>query len=362
MESVILDKEFKMVSVIDVYESFIWTDRYNENGDFEIYASANAEYLNLFKKDYYIFNPLSDRLMIIESRKIEEDNGSFKITITGRSLESILSRRVVKENTTYSGSVQDTIKKILTESIINPSDSDRKINNFIFKTSSDKAITSLTLEETQYRGEDLYTIVSDLCKKNKIGFKVILNDENKFVFSLYNSTDHSYDQDKNNFVIFSPDFNNLSNSEYEDNDTDLKNVLYVAGDDADNPTVVSVGKGSGLSRREHYYSSSISKTTKKNGSEVKLSQSQYETALKDKGNSLLKTDYKGKHDITGDVESIYGSQFVYGRDFTVGDKVEIQDSFGNYGSTYISEIIMCQDQNGLRVYPTFDKFEDNHDD
>ena len=168
MESVILDKEFKMVSVIDVYESFIWTDRYNENGDFEIYASANAEYLNLFKKDYYIFNPLSDRLMIIESRKIEEDNGSFKITITGRSLESILSRRVVKENTTYSGSVQDTIKKILTESIINPSDSDRKINNFIFKTSSDKAITSLTLEETQYRGEDLYTIVSDLCKKNKI--------------------------------------------------------------------------------------------------------------------------------------------------------------------------------------------------
>ena len=36
MDILVLDKNFDTQAIIDTYESFNWTDRYNEAGDFEL--------------------------------------------------------------------------------------------------------------------------------------------------------------------------------------------------------------------------------------------------------------------------------------------------------------------------------------
>ena len=36
MELLVLNTDYESIAVIDTYESFIWTDRYNSYGDFEI--------------------------------------------------------------------------------------------------------------------------------------------------------------------------------------------------------------------------------------------------------------------------------------------------------------------------------------
>ena len=37
----VLDTDFNIVTVIDTYESFIWTDRFREPGDFELYSGID---------------------------------------------------------------------------------------------------------------------------------------------------------------------------------------------------------------------------------------------------------------------------------------------------------------------------------
>ena len=91
MELIVLDTSLKMLSVLDTFESLIWTERYSAYGDFEVYTSINDSILEILKDDYYLWLKESDQTMIVEDRKIESDaeNGNH-FTVTGRSLESIL--------------------------------------------------------------------------------------------------------------------------------------------------------------------------------------------------------------------------------------------------------------------------------
>lgn len=112
---------------------------------------------------------------------------------------------------------------MLNENIISPSIADRKISNFTFKPSTDNKVTGLTIDN-QYTGDDLYTDIKGLCEENNIGFKIILTDDNKFEFSLYAGADRSYDQTENPYVVFSPNFENIINSNYYSSNANLKNV------------------------------------------------------------------------------------------------------------------------------------------
>ena len=189
MEFRILNKDLLDVDILDTYESMIWTDRYSRFGDFEFYIPANRQTLELLKEDYYIWHRDSEHVMIIEDRMINTDveEGNF-ITVTGRSLESILDRRIIWQQTILTGNLQNGIQKLLNENIISPTEPDRKIDNFIFEASTDPKVTSLTVN-TQFTGDNLYDAIVSLCETNGIGFKVILSDDNKFVFKLYAGQD-----------------------------------------------------------------------------------------------------------------------------------------------------------------------------
>ena len=46
MNVYVLNQEFQSVGIVDVFNSFLWTDRYYECGDFEIYTEANQDILD----------------------------------------------------------------------------------------------------------------------------------------------------------------------------------------------------------------------------------------------------------------------------------------------------------------------------
>lgn len=251
MDLMVLNTNLDAIAVVDTYESFIWTDRYYEYGDFELYAPMRTEVLEYFKQDYYLQKRDSDRLMIIEKLLIESDieNGDH-ITVTGRSLESILLRRIIWGQTTVSGNFQDAIEILLDDCIIAPSNTNRKIPNFIFQRSNDPRITSLTME-AQYTGDNLYDVVQKLCEERGVGFKVTLNEDKQFVFSLYIGTDRSYEQTAVPYVVFSPNFDNVISSNYMESKSSLKNVALVGGEgEGSARRYTAVGNLSGLNRRE----------------------------------------------------------------------------------------------------------------
>ena len=118
---------------------------------------------------------------------------------------------------------------MLNECIISPSIADRKISNFVFVPSADPKITSLKIDN-QYTGDCLYDVIKGLCEENDIGFKIVLTDENKFAFSLYAGVDRSYEQTENPYVVFSPNFENIINSNYYSSRASFRNVTLVAGE------------------------------------------------------------------------------------------------------------------------------------
>lgn len=253
MNLFVLDTNLNVIFIVDTYSSLIWTDRYNEYGDFELYTPISKSVLDYFKQDYYLWRNDSEHTMIIEKLLINSDvEDGDKLTVTGRSLESILDRRVVWGQRTISGNLQDGIETLLNECIINPTKPERKIDNFIFERSTDPIITALTID-TQYTGDNLYDVIQGLCVSNNIGFKITINSNNKFVFKLYAGKDRSYDQFENPYVVFSPNFDNILNTNYMESKSTLKNVSLVGGEgEGSYRKYTAVGDTSGLNRREMY--------------------------------------------------------------------------------------------------------------
>lgn len=348
MELFVLNADFESIAVIDTYESMIWTDRYNAYGDFEIYFAMDESLLEYIKEDYYLWLKESDHSMIIEDIKIDADTEEGnRLIVTGRSLESILERRIIWGQRIFSGNLQNAIQTMLNENIISPSVADRKIANFIFVPSTDSKITSLTIDN-QYTGDDLYTVIKGLCEENNIGFKIVLTDDNQFAFSLYAGADRSYDQTENPYVVFSPNFENIINSNYFSSKAGYRNVTLVAGEGegASRKTMV-VGSASGLDRRELFTDARDISSDTEDGT---LSDAEYIAQLRTKGlknlaDHMITTAFEGEVEVT--------RLFKYGEDFFIGDIVQIANEYGNENSAYISELIISNSDEGLSIYPTF---------
>lgn len=250
MDLFILNYNLDTVSVLDSYNSLIWTDRYNEYGDFEIYTRMSEGILDFIKQGYYIQIRDSEHVMIIEKLLINSDSEEGNtLTVTGRSLESLLDRRIIWGQKTLTGNLQEGIKTLLDENIISPSNSSRKIPSFVFEATDDPAITGLTIE-AQYTGDNLYDVIQMICSERNIGFRITLKN-NKFTFKLYSGSDRSYEQTDNTYVVFSPNFDNLISSNYVESKSSWKNVTLVGGEgEGTARRYTAVGNVTGLSRRE----------------------------------------------------------------------------------------------------------------
>lgn len=347
MNILVQNEKFETVAMVDSFKSLIWTDRFNDIGDFELEIPINSKLLKYVNHNYYLITDVSEHVMIIDSIFEESafDKGDF-VTVSGYSLENILSRRIVWGFKSFKGNLQEFIEILLKESIIEPTIAERKIDNFIFRKSDDERITKLTVDIQCY-GEELKSIIKDLCLRNNIGFKITL-ENNQFVFSLYLGVDRSYEQFTNPYVVFSPTFNNILNSSYLHSVTNYKNVTYIKGEgEGSNIVFTSIGEASGLDRRELF--TDASDIYSNTDTEI-LSKAEYLEKIKTRG--LKELEYsKPIEAFDGTVEM--STIFEYGKDFLMGDIVQMVNAYGRTGRVYISEAIASYDEKGQRIYPTF---------
>ena len=354
MDLFVLNRDLDVISIVDTYKSIIWTDRYQESGDFELYLAADPNILNSLKVDNYIWIQTSEHVMIIEGIKIESsaEDGDYA-TITGRSLESILDRRVVWGLKNITGNLQTGIQTLLNENIISPSKPERKIDNFIFEASTDPAITELTID-TQYTGDNIYELLNGICVERGIGFKVTLNDNKQFVFKLYAGVDRSYAQFANPYVIFSPDFDNIIDSNYSEDKSGLKNVTLVGGEgEGTERRYTGVGDISGLDRREIFTDARDVSSEDDDGNPI--TDDEYIALLRQRGKETL-AENKYTASFEGQAETTV--MFKYGEDFFQGDIVQVADAYGHETKARVLEVITSEDEEGFSVYPTFSMVED----
>lgn len=373
MELLILNQKYETVSVVDIFESFIWTERYNRYGDFEIYAPASLlKIADGIKPDNYIYFKKSSRYMIIETVEIIADveNGDH-ISITGKSLEYILHRRVARYGWNMHGNFQNSIKTLLESNVIAPRDASEKIPNFTFVLSSDTAITSLKIDQ-QVRGENIYDILEANCIDEDIGFSVLPYLEGGFSFKLYAGKNRSFSQTDLPWIAFTPKIGNFVSGNFIESNADYSNVCHVYGeverestytDDDGNSqsftyterieSIVTDGNDHvGLDRREIYYDAGRLEGSDDNG--LAISSSILKNQLEKKGMEEL-LNKKKIYAFDGKVDP--DLQYEYGKDYFLGDIVQVVDQYGHECESRITEVVYSYDDTGERIIPTFTKIE-----
>lgn len=350
---------FNKTRVIDNATSIIWVTRYNSAGEFELYLPATTELLNLFHIDMnfdtetLITRDDSDRAMIVENVQLttNAENGDF-LTITGRSAESLLGRRIFPKQCTFQDTAELVIRRMINENVIQPSDVWRQMD-FIALGELHYFPEMLKIQVT---GKNLLDTISDICTSFNMGFKLIFSN-GTFTFDLYKGVDHSFLQTLNDYVIFSPDFENLGNTEYTQDMTAYYNSVYVAGEGqgADRVIVeVSTQRGDGvvhgIALREKWIDA---RQTSSNTEEGGLTPTEYEDVLKTQGTEEITKSSKTE---TFNGETLDYNLFRFGVDYGLGDLVQIVNEYGLQAVTTVNEVTEVEDENGYRLCPSLSEW------
>jgi hypothetical protein len=356
-EIYVLDRDFNLLGIIDGYVSVIWRPSYSDIGDFEIYMGATTEAVELLQRDRYVVRT-SDisvddegrvtykKVMIIKNRIINTDveNGDF-LTVTGKELKYILHQRLIWSLTTVNGTAENAIRKYITENAISPTNTKRVIPGLVLSDplgltdKIEKQVTAKPLDET----------IIEVCNTYNYGWDICIYD-NTLLFSLYQGVDRSYEQTDRPYVVFSDDFNNLHDTEYQMASENYANTALVGGEgEGVDRKYATVGdEHSGLDRYETF---TDAKSTQSSGEgEETISESAYIKLLEEDGKETLK-ELGVTEAFTGEVVNNMG--FVYEKDFYIGDIVTVINKYGISKNVRVISAIESEDENGSSLIPQF---------
>lgn len=376
MQLFVLDKSFEVVSLCDTFSSLIWTERYSGYGDFELYLPASIENINMFPRGFYlslIEPPVYDKngkkievrndVMIVEKTELSTDlEEGDRLVVSGRSLESLLLRRVIPKKVKYESiDPREIIKTILNENIIEPSEPARKIHNFKIAMDSSQRPDTKDKRTYEFDGDYVYDAIKTICDDYDWGFSLDLKTDDNWrtsylAFSTVYGIDRSYEQTKNPYMVFSPRFDNLVSSDTIEDDTEFYNSAYVASTEEtkDNKTrrlIKYVPNNSGRSEwdiRETFYTNSDAKLN--DGNNNPRPDSDIYSELEKYGKDELKTQ-KSNDSFNAEIALLNSMQ--YHRDYDIGDLIQFDNVYGVNRTARITEYVRNEDDNGYREYPTF---------
>ena len=353
MEFYILNSDFEIIAALDTFKSAIWTRRFYEAGDFEIYAPADPNTLSLLTEGRIVIRAdRQEEAGIIDTVKVtsNQEEGDY-IIASGQTLQGVLNRRIVWKQTTLSGNPEKVVRRLITENMIEAEDDKRIIPQLRL---GEPAGISGSMK-AQYTGDNIADIVTGICKENRIGYRVAFDLSAKtFTFSLYEGVDRTYNQDAVPFVVFSSDFENLLSTDYTADGATHKNVIQVAGEGegtARQKVIVATTNLGGIARKETF---ADARDVSSNSGE--LTALTYAQLLEQRGAQAL-AEARVIEGMESEIAANYSS-FQIDRDFFLGDLVEIIDQYGHELTPRVTEVIESQDETGYTCIPTFSNDEE----
>lgn len=339
-----LDADLLEYAVVDVFKSLIWTKRYYTYGDFELYLPASEDVTDILRTCPYVSRDDDETVMVVENIEITTDaeNGDYYI-ITGHSLESILTRRIVWEQTNLStNDPAQAIYQLIDENAVNPDIAERQIVELFI----DDTFEGTGEVKMQLTGTQLDKAITSICRTFGYGWKITRGDSGEMIFALYQRGAVP--------VTFSREFDNLISSDYYQNSENYKNVALVAGEgegtERRRNTVSADPAAAGLTRYELYVDA---RDISSNNGEI--SDADYMAALAARGMNKMLENHTEKYGFAGEVSP--DTTYKYKTDYDIGNIVTVSNGYGVTATPRIVEIIECWDDTGYNVCPTFETWE-----
>lgn len=316
---------FESIGQINKYSSLIWPDRFNGYTTFELSTPVTLENKTLIKKGNIIWCG-GDNAAIIEIVQSDmDDEGQKTYKVKGRTLEMLLTTRIIWGTYTCTGKRSSTVMyEIVNNECVNPSQSNRKIP-FLECAEDEQFGRLLSYQKT---GGEVYDSLQSISKEDELGFCILFRPkEKKLIFKVLKGVDRTQGE---NLVIFSTELDDILSSSYYTNNQDIKSTAFVhgEGEGSDRTYIISGDNASpGFLRRELYVDARDlhSEVLNADGTMTTINPDDYREMLNDRGVGKL-----AEHDVVESFEAemrvIGNIQYVYGVDYFKGDKVLVQDT------------------------------------
>lgn len=374
----VYDNNWELQTIVDNYESLVWTDKAKECGDFELYMYYDPDLWKIIKLGTFLRIQDSEHTMMVNKRDLKDTfEDAPRMIFTGTSMEYITSRRVVYKQIDVTDTPGNIVNKLLDENCIDSPFLQQFVPDPTDPSKKYRGITGLYRDESnwqqelgdvsiskQYLGQNIYEAVSDLVKTYSSPMCYIFvhhTDDNKWRWRLGTGVDHSWNQGTNEWVTFSSDFNNLKSGEFVQDNEKYANAFYITGADPGNgnpritvPIERAVGDTlqggfiSGMKRIEKWIDGSSVKLKDENNKDIPFRT--YYNELLSYGHSSMR-EYITETSFTGDVDP--NVQWVYMRDYYIGDIVNVVDDMGNGAMCAINGMTITADKNGIVIVPDF---------
>lgn len=369
MHVFLVDYDMHTKRVIDKISSAIWTVRYNKCGDFELKIPADEAVKGPIEHHDGIYFPASGDYMLIESIEMttDEDQGDY-VTLKGRTYDSLLDRRIIPTTMIVNYSFMNVVFGILNQNVLNPQNTARKMNELTWIWPENMPADQGGNISAQYTGDNCLELIQKLCQERHVGYRMPYRPTfprmERYQFQLYWGVERHFNQQKNPYVIFSPDYDNLRKTKYLTSAEKEKTIAYVAGegegkdrkgrwaDRKGTPAIFQARTNSGWRRKEIFIDARDIQS--KNAGDNIISTQEYLAMLEQRGREKLVD-----HTVTSvyDGELVPTSQWKFGEDFKMGDVVQIQNRLGIMSVGRVTEYIRSYTPDeGWNEYPTFETY------
>lgn len=167
------DYDFKLLKVFNKPISINISPNYNSYGSFEAHFSMNTNgLLDLIRENKYLLFKYNNIYYPITGIMVGED-----IAVYGKTLEWLLTKRTVKEQT-FNGTPEEIARSIVSEGA----------GDFVVLGE----LNDLGGEEQEYKVKQpmtVYDALEEILVPEKLGFRLFINSSKEFEFEVYKGTD-----------------------------------------------------------------------------------------------------------------------------------------------------------------------------
>lgn len=365
MEAYTLNRRFLREEVVDAFDSLIWTERYYGDSDVEITLPATPANVRLLAEGKFLELGGSKEIMMLETHSIEDGI----LTVSGISLLKWLNNRFVRKTAAHEDrywnveglTAGQTLAHVLEEMVISPGPAG-------VETPAMFLIPGLSVSDRDGSGEvitvavpygPLYDALYEIATTHLVGMKIVLNYANESTYSLgfssYRGLDKSSGQSDRPVVRFSPDMESLTDIKELRSMSGYKTLVYSwapanPGSLATTPGIASVLQLFAVGFEQDAWDLRATQvladdiTTDLVGGSAETMQSLLDARAQAALNAAA-------YVAQVDGEIVPTSQFKYGRDYNLGDIIEIAGYSGIVQPARVTEYIRAQDASGEKAYP-----------
>lgn len=363
MDLMILDPNTRQpTKLVENYDSLIWTERFNTVGDFQIETGNVSDFMTLLPEGTFLTLRESNVVMIVETQQIDrKKNQPQKLTIKGRSFESILDRRVAIQSVDSLTSATDwnvnvktpsdaayfAINQICVVGLIDAADIFPSAlvqfttpSDYLTSTGPTKAFTIprgqllsavLGLLQTETPADATTAPVTPAVVPHGIRALRPAAGATAIAIQIYTGVD------KTASVYFDATRDLLDDGTYLFSKVGSANAGYILGQNTFAKMFEGSSNPTGLTRRVILVDGTNSAITDPNILKMQGSMSlseAHETAIFDGSINQDLSPYK------------------YGVDYNLGDIVKVVGDYGLSTNSRVTEYIRSEDSSGVKAYPT----------